>query len=363
ARCTWATSPKVTACSSGTPDLEVTWAEISTMWATTTTTNRNVLPRRRSSRIAMVQSPTVRAGLVEARTTGELVNRDLPQQVEIREQLARAEHDRRERIFGHGQRQACLLTQALVQVLEQRAAARQDDPAVHDVGERLGRRALQRHAHGIHDHAHGLGQRFADFLVRDGDGLRHALDQVPALDLHRHALLERIRGPDLHLDSRGRALADEQVVRLLDVLDDRLVHLVARDAHRLAVDDARERDDGDVGGAAADVHDHVARGLRDRHARTDRRGHGFFHQVHLAGLRAIRAVLHRALFDLRDLRRDADHDTRPDPDVAVVVRLADEVRQHLLGDLEVGNDAVLHRLDGAAVGGGAAAPLPGVPGA
>ena len=54
------------------------------------------------------------------------------------------------------------------------------------------------------------------------------------------------------------SLADEQVVGLLDVLNDRLVHLVARDAHRLAVDDAGERDDGDVGGAAADVHDHVA---------------------------------------------------------------------------------------------------------
>jgi hypothetical protein len=42
------------------------------------------------------------------------------------------------------------------------------------------------------------------------------------------------------LDLLGRALADQQVVLLLDVLDDRLVHLVARHAHALAVDDARQ---------------------------------------------------------------------------------------------------------------------------
>ena len=151
----------------------------------------------------------------------------------------------------------------------------------------------------------------------------------------------------------GRPLADEQVVRLLDVLDDGFVHLVAGHAHRLAVDDAGQRDDGDVRRAAADVDDHVARRLGDRHARADGRRHGFLDQVDLAGLGAVRAVLHRALLDLRDLRRHADDDARPDPDVAVV-RLLDEVGQHLLGDLEVGDDAVLHRLDRHDVAGRAA---------
>ena len=105
-----------------------------------------------------------------------------------------------------------------------------------------------------------------------------------------------------------------------------------------------KRDDGDVGRAAADVDDHVARRLGYRHAGADGGGHRFFHQVHFARLRAIRAVLHGALLDLRDLRRHADDDAGPDPDVAVV-RLLDEVGEHLLGDFEVGNDAVLHRLD------------------
>ncbi len=165
------------------------------------------------------------------------------------------------------------------------------------------------------------------------------------LDLHRHAILERIGGADLHLDRFRGALADQQVVGLLDVLDDRIVHLVAGDADRLAVDDAGERDDRNVGRAAADVDDHVARRLGNRHAGTDRRGHRFLDEIPLAGLGAVGAVLDGALLDLRDLRGDADDDAGPDPDVPVVGFL-DEVGQHLLGDLEVGDDAVLHRLDG-----------------
>ena len=165
--------------------------------------------------------------------------------------------------------------------------------------------------------------------------------------------------PISHLDLLGGPLADEQVVRLLDVLDDRLVHLVARHPHRLAVDDARERDDGDVGGAAADVDDHVAGRLGDRHAGADRRRHRLLDQVHLAGLGAVGAVLDGALLHLRDLRRHADDDARADPHVAVV-GLLDEVGEHLLGDFEVSDDAVLHRLDGHDVAGRAAQHLLGL---
>ena len=43
--------------------------------------------------------------------------------------------------------------------------------------------------------------------------------------------------------------------------------------------------------------------------------------------------------------RHADHDARMHQHLAVV-RLLNEVIQHLLGDFEVGDDAVLHRLDG-----------------
>ena len=137
----------------------------------------------------------------------------------------------------------------------------------------------------------------------------------------------------------------------LDVLRDGLVHGVAGHAHRLAVDDAGERDDGDVGGAAADVHDHVAGGFRDRQPGANRRRHGFLDQVHLAGFRAIGAVLHRAPLDLRDLGRDADDDARADEALAAM-GLLDEVAEHLLGRFEVGDHAVAHGADGRDAAGG-----------
>ena len=51
--------------------------------------------------------------------------------------------------------------------------------------------------------------------------------------------------------------------------------------------------------------------------------------------------------------RHADDDARAHPDVAVV-GLLDEVGQHLFGDVEVGDDAILHRLDRDDVAGRAA---------
>jgi hypothetical protein len=55
-----------------------------------------------------------------------------------------------------------------------------------------------------------------------------------------------------------------------------------------------------------------------------------------------RRLAHRALLDLGDPRRDRDHDARAQQ-VRAVVRLADEVAQHRLGDLEVGDHPVAQR--------------------
>ncbi len=111
-----------------------------------------------------------------------------------------------------------------------------------------------------------------------------------------------------------------------------------------------QRNHGNVRRAAADIHHHVARGLGDRQSRADRRHHGLLHEIHFAGLGAIGRVLHGALLHLRNLGGHADHDARMHQHLAVV-RLLDEVVQHLLGDFEVGDHAVLHRLDGHDVAG------------
>ncbi len=168
-----------------------------------------------------------------------------------------------------------------------------------------------------------------------------------------------MRGADFHLDLFGSALADEQVVFALQVIHDGFVHLVAGHADGARVDDAAERDDCDVGGAAADVDDHVAAGLGDRKSCADCRDHRLLDEMHFAGLGAIGGVHDRALFHLRDFRGDADDDARMHQHLAVV-RLLDEVVQHLFGDFEVGDDAIFHRLDGDDVAGSTAEHLLGL---
>ena len=181
--------------------------------------------------------------------------------------------------------------------------------------------------------------------VADRHALGDALGDVTTAHFHGHLLVERRRRPDLDLDLLGGAVADEQAVHLAHVVDDRLVQLVAGDADRLAVDDAGHRDDGDVGGAAADVDDHVAGRLGDGQAGADGGGDRLVDQVDLAGLGPQRALLHRAALDLRDLGRHADDDARADPHAARAGPL-DEVAEHPLGGVEVGDDAVAQRLDG-----------------
>ena len=97
----------------------------------------------------------------------------------------------------------------------------------------------------------------------------------------------------------------------------------------------------------------LPRRLVDREVGADRRRHRLLDDVHrLAGAGVLGGVLHGALLDAGDARRHADDHPRLAP-LAGVDPL-DEVAQHLLADLEVGDDAVLQRPDGLDVVGRAA---------
>jgi hypothetical protein len=122
------------------------------------------------------------------------------------------------------------------------------------------------------------------------------------------SVVERVGGADVHLDFFRRALADEQVVGPLHVVDDGEVELVAGDADGLGKHDAVEGNDGDLGGAAADVDDHVGGGFVDREADADRGGHGLGDGDDLAGAGVGGGLLDGALFDLGDAGGDGDDD-------------------------------------------------------
>ena len=87
--------------------------------------------------------------------------------------------------------------------------------------------------------------------------------------------------------------------------------------------------------------------------RADRRGHRLLdHEHRLAGARELGRLLHRAALDAGDARRDADDHARLRP--LALVHPLDEVAEHLLADVEVGDHAVLQRADGLDVAGRAA---------
>ena len=75
----------------------------------------------------------------------------------------------------------------------------------------------------------------------------------------------------------------------------------------------------------------------------DRGRHRLLDQVGLARAGGERRLLDGALLDAGHAGRDADDDARVRE--AVLVHLLDEVAQHLLGHVEVGDHAVLERAD------------------
>ena len=263
--------------------------------------------------------------------------------LELLEAAPGADGDAGERALGEVHGHLRLVPQPLVEALQQRAAAGEHDAAVHDVRGELRRRLVERRLDRVDDLGDRLVERATHLLGGDDDGLRQARQHVAAAHLGLHLLGEPVAGADLELDLLGRLLADEELVLLLDVGDDRVVHLVAADAQRLRDDDAAERDHRDLGRAAADVDDHVPGRLADRQPGADRGGHRLLDQVGLARAGRERRVLDRALLDPGHARRHADDHARVRE--AVLVHLLDEVAQHLLGDVEVGDDAVLQRPD------------------
>ena len=125
-------------------------------------------------------------------------------------------------------------------------------------------------------------------------------DEVASAHLGVELLLERPRARELHLHLFGGALTERERVLALHEVDDRFVELVAADAARLAHDDAAERDHRDLGGAAADVDDHVAGGLVHGEPGADRGGHGLLdHEHRLARAGELGGLLHRPPLDAR----------------------------------------------------------------
>jgi hypothetical protein len=130
------------------------------------------------------------------------------------------------------------------------------------------------------------------------------------------------------------------------VVDYRLVEAVPTDPHGLRVDDAVQRYHRDLGSAAADVEDHGTPRLAHRQTGSYRRRHRLLHEVDPSCPGAGRRLPNRPPLDLGRAAGNAHEHPWTRPKETVLVRAVNEVLQHLLGDGEVRDHAILQRTNG-----------------
>ena len=149
----------------------------------------------------------------------------------------------------------------------------------------------------------------------------------------------------MHLNTFRGAVADGQAVGAADVVGDGGVEAVAAHAHGVLGHHAAEREDGDFGGAAANVHYHVAGRGCDGNAGADGRGHRFADDVGGTGAGRQRGVGDGAAFGGGGAGRHAHHHVGPrQPKPAR--HFGDIVPDHGAGDAVVGDNAVAQRMRG-----------------
>ena len=136
------------------------------------------------------------------------------------------------------------------------------------------------------------------------------------------------------------------------IFDDGLVELVAGHLDGGAFHHALQGDHGDVAGAAADVHHHVALGLGDVDAGADGGGHRLLDQIHLPGTGLDACVDDGTLLDLSDAGGHADDD--PGLEEGHAGHLVDKLLEHPLRHIIVGDHALPQGTDGDDIARGAA---------
>ena len=219
------------------------------------------------------------------------------------------------------------------------------------------RRSLGETAHDrIHHRRDGFLDGNPDLVGREHHRLGQATHELTAADLGTDLVGGRIGRPQHDLDLLGGALTHRDAVLAADEPLNGVVDVERADSDCFERNDAAERDEGALGGAAPDVDHHVADRFVDRQISTDRSGNGLLDEAGIRSAGAARRLGHGSTFDGGDRRRHTDHDPWP-----VEPAHPDPLQQqpdHALGDLEVGDRPLAQRAHGHDVGRGAADHLP-----
>ena len=129
-------------------------------------------------------------------------------------------------------------------------------------------------------HHHRLVEVAGGNIHLDGQ----AGQQAAALHLHRLVKISLLGAAgDVLFQLLCGTLADGNAELVADMLQDLVIIVVARHTDTGGLDLAAQRQDSDIGGAAADINDHPAIGLGDVDAGTQCSGNGLIDQVDLTG--------------------------------------------------------------------------------
>src|SRR3989344_4896631 len=195
------------------------------------------------------------------------------------ERFAGAFGDAVRRVFGDAGFYARATENELCKIAQLRGATRHRDAVVDDVGGKLRRRFLQDVFHRLNHRAEFFAYRAHDLIRTELHRARQSREVVAALYHHRELFFRGYRRADLDFYFLRHFVADAEVGRLLYVVRNGVVDGVARAFDRGGRDDAAERNDRDVGRAAADVYYHVALCLVNGNARADCREYRLFDHV------------------------------------------------------------------------------------
>src|SRR5918997_948258 len=139
------------------------------------------LPARRPS------APPARSGILVGAVDG----------LELLEAATRAHRHAGERRLGQVCGHLRLVAQALVEPLQEGAAAGEHDAAVHDVARQLRWGAVERLLDRVDDRLERLLERHADLFAREHDRLWQPGDEVTPADLRLDIIVEREGRADL----------------------------------------------------------------------------------------------------------------------------------------------------------------------
>src|SRR5512139_710834 len=102
-------------------------------------------------------------------------------------------------------------------------------------------------------------------------------------DLKIFCALIRESIPNGGLYGLRELLADKQIVFLLNILHNRVIHLVPSTPNRSAIDDPGERHHCYLCRSSTEIHYHAAHGLSDRQIRTNSGGYRLINEEDLGG--------------------------------------------------------------------------------